>query len=128
MHNYPVHTLKSAPEASKQSLETLQSAFGFIPNIGGAMSTSPVLINSLLAVFGNVHGGSFPEPQIQTILLTNAVTNASTQAKFNFRSASGQKLTVLGWVSYKPTPFHIHSLSGAAKCEKPTVTDECCAA
>jgi alkylhydroperoxidase family enzyme len=78
MHNYPVHTLKSAPEASKQSLEALQSAFGFIPNIGGAMSTSPVLINSLLAVFGNVHGGSFPEPQIQTILLTNAVTNAST--------------------------------------------------
>jgi alkylhydroperoxidase family enzyme len=42
------------------------------------MSTSPVLINSLVPVFGNVHGGSFSEPQIQTVLLTNAVTNAST--------------------------------------------------
>jgi hypothetical protein len=78
MANYPVHTFKSAPEASKQSLEALQSAFGFIPNIAAAMSTSPVLINSLVPVFGNVHGGSFSEPQIQTVLLTNAVTNAST--------------------------------------------------
>jgi len=78
MSNYPVHTLKSAPEASKKSLETLQSAFGFIPNIAAVMSTSPVLINSLVPVFGNVHGGSFSEPEIQTVLLTNAVTNAST--------------------------------------------------
>jgi alkylhydroperoxidase family enzyme len=77
MSNYPVHTLKSAPEASKQSLEALQSAFGFLPNIAAAMSTSPVLINTLVPVFGQVHGGSFSEPQIQTVLLTNAVTNAS---------------------------------------------------
>jgi alkylhydroperoxidase family enzyme len=78
MIKYTVHTLKSAPEASKKSLEALQSAFGFIPNIAAAMSASPVLIDSLVPVFGNVHGGSFSEPQIQTVLLTNAVTNAST--------------------------------------------------
>src|SRR5262249_32675678 len=35
---------------------------------------------SLVGLFGNVHGGSFSEPQIQTVLLTNAVTNASTWA------------------------------------------------
>jgi alkylhydroperoxidase family enzyme len=55
-------------------------AFGFIPNIAGAMSTSPVLINCLAALFQNVHGGSFTEPQIQIVLLTNAVTNASEWA------------------------------------------------
>ena len=32
------------------------------------------------SLFGNVHGGSFSEPQIQTLLLTNAVTNGSTWA------------------------------------------------
>jgi alkylhydroperoxidase family enzyme len=80
MTNFPVHTLDSAPERSKPALQQLQSAFGMIPNLIGAMSTSPVLINSLVGLFGNVHGGSFTEPQIQTVLLTDAVTNASTWA------------------------------------------------
>lgn len=80
MSAFPVHSIESAPEKSRSSLEALQSAFGFIPNIAGAMSTSPVLINSLVGLFGNVHGGSFSEPQIQTLLLTNAVTNGATWA------------------------------------------------
>jgi alkylhydroperoxidase family enzyme len=80
MTNFPVHTIKSAPEGSKRALQDLQSAFGILPNIAGAIATSPVLINSLVGLFGNVHGGSFTEPQIQTVLLTDAVTNASTWA------------------------------------------------
>ena len=80
MTNFPVHTLESAPERSKPALQQLQSAFGMIPNIAGAMATSPVLINSLVGLFGNVHGGSFTEPQIQTVLLTDAVVNACTWA------------------------------------------------
>lgn len=80
MTNFPVHTLESAPERSKPALQQLQSAFGMIPNIAGAMATSPVLINSLVGLFGNVHGGSFTEPQIQTVLLTDAVVNASPWA------------------------------------------------
>jgi len=72
---FPIHTIESAPPQSKPSLEALQSAFGIIPNIAGAMATSPVLIDSLAALFGKVHGGSFSEQQIQIVLLTNAVTN-----------------------------------------------------
>jgi alkylhydroperoxidase family enzyme len=80
MTSFPVHTLESAPERSKPALQQLQSAFGMIPNIAGVIATSPVLINSLVGLFGNVHGGSFSEPQIQTVLLTDAVVNASTWA------------------------------------------------
>ena len=80
MTHFPVHTLDSAPEHSRQALQSLQAAFGMIPNIAGAMATSPVLINSLVGIFGNVHGGSFTEPQIQTVLLTDAVVNACTWA------------------------------------------------
>lgn len=75
MTDFPIHTLKTAPEASRAALLSLESAFGFIPNIAAVMSTSPVLINCLAAVFGNVHGGRFSEQQIQILLLTNAVTN-----------------------------------------------------
>ncbi|WP_413987712.1 carboxymuconolactone decarboxylase family protein [Labrys okinawensis] len=80
MTTFPVHTMESAPERSKPALQQLQSAFGMIPNIAGAISTSPILINSLVGLFGNVHGGSFTEAQVQIVLLTDAVTNASAWA------------------------------------------------
>ena len=62
---------------SKPGLQTLQAAFGFIPNIAASMASSAVLIDSLVGLFKHVHGGSFSEQQIQTVLLTNAVTNRS---------------------------------------------------
>jgi AhpD family alkylhydroperoxidase len=80
MEQFPVYTIDTAPEASKPALQDLRAAFGIIPNIAGAMATSPVLINSLLGLFGRVHSGSFTEAQIQTLLLTNAVTNACAWA------------------------------------------------
>src|ERR1700744_209897 len=80
MTHFPVHTMESAPERSKPALQQLQAAFGVIPNIAGAMATSPVLINSLVGLFGNVHGGSFTEAEVQIVLLTDAVTNACNWA------------------------------------------------
>jgi hypothetical protein len=74
MTDFPVYTMESAPERSRPALQQLQSAFGMIPNLVGAMATSPVLINSLVGLFGNVHGGSFTEAQVQIVLLTDAVT------------------------------------------------------
>ena len=93
MTNFPVHTLESAPERSKPALKQLQSAFGMIPNLIGAMSTSPVLTNSLVGLFGNVHGGSFTEAQVQIVLLTDAVTNAATWA-VAFHSALALKESI----------------------------------
>jgi hypothetical protein len=80
MTTFPVHTIESAPEHSKPALRQLQSAFGLIPNLVGKMATSPVLIDSLVGLFGKVHGGSFTEAQVQSVLLTDAVTNGSTWA------------------------------------------------
>ncbi len=77
MTDFPVYTLETAPEAAKPALAGLKAAFGFIPNIAGAMAGSPVLVSCLAAVFEKVHGGNFSEGQIQILLLTNAVTNAS---------------------------------------------------
>jgi AhpD family alkylhydroperoxidase len=80
MQTFPVYTIESAPEKSKPALRDLQQAFGMIPNVAGAMATSPVLISSLVGLFQKVHGGTFTETQIQTLLLTNAVTNGCTWA------------------------------------------------
>jgi alkylhydroperoxidase family enzyme len=80
MTQFPIHTIETAPSDSRASLEALQAAFGFVPNMAGAMANSPVLIGSLVGLFGKVHGGSFSEPEIQVLLLTNAVTNAAAWA------------------------------------------------
>ncbi len=94
MSSYPVLTLATAPEASRPSLEALQSAFGFIPSVAGTMAASPVLIGSLVGLFGQVHGGSFAEDQIQVLLLTNAVTNRAAWAvAFHSSLALQQGLT-----------------------------------
>jgi alkylhydroperoxidase family enzyme len=80
MPSYPVHTIESAPAQSKPVLQKLKQTFGLIPNIAGAMAASPVLINGFIGLFERVHASSLTEPQIQTLLLTNAVTNASEWA------------------------------------------------
>jgi alkylhydroperoxidase family enzyme len=80
MTTFPLHTIESAPERSRPALQQLQAAFGMIPNLIGKMATSPVLIDSLVGLFGKVHGGSFTEAQVQIVLLTDAVTNASAWA------------------------------------------------
>ncbi|PRY09494.1 carboxymuconolactone decarboxylase family protein [Paraburkholderia sp. BL25I1N1] len=80
MSTFQVHTIDSAPEQSKPILQQLHETFGFIPNIAGAMAESPVLIGAFINLFQKVHSGTFTEAQIQTLLLTNAVTNACTWA------------------------------------------------
>jgi alkylhydroperoxidase family enzyme len=80
MERFPVHTIESAPDASRSALRDVQQRFGMIPNLAGAMSTSPVLAQAFVGIFDKVHGGSFSEPQIQTVLLTDAVTNGSAWA------------------------------------------------
>jgi alkylhydroperoxidase family enzyme len=80
MTPYPLHTVDTAPDRAKQSLEGLRQAMGLIPNLAATMANSPPLLNSFVAAFGQFHGGSFTPGQRQVLLLTNAVTNGSTWA------------------------------------------------
>jgi hypothetical protein len=80
MEQFSVYTVDSAPDASRSSLREVQARFGTVPNLAGAMALSSVLIKTFVSVFDQVHGGSFTEQQIQTVLLTDAVTNKSTWA------------------------------------------------
>lgn len=80
MPTFHIHTIESAPEQSRPVLRQLEQNFGLIPNIAGAMAESPVLIGGFIGIFQKVHAGTFTEAQIQTLLLTNAVTNASSWA------------------------------------------------
>ena len=80
MSIFEVQTIDSAPEGSRAPLEKLQQAFGMVPNVAGVIANSPVLANIFVPLFAGVHNGTFTEAEIQTLLLTNAVTNACAWA------------------------------------------------
>jgi AhpD family alkylhydroperoxidase len=75
MHDYRIHTLASAPEASRPALERLKQSFGLIPNLAATMAESPTLISGFVGALGNFLGGTFTGGQRQVLLLTNAVAN-----------------------------------------------------
>jgi alkylhydroperoxidase family enzyme len=80
MNTYPIHTVDTAPDGSKQALLGLRQAFGMIPNLAATMANAPPLVNSFVAVFGQFGGGTFSGGERQILLLSNAVANASAWA------------------------------------------------
>jgi alkylhydroperoxidase family enzyme len=77
---FEVQTIETAPEGSKAPLEKLKQTFGMVPNVAGIIANSPVLANIFVPLFQGVHSGTLTEPEIQTLLLTNAVTNSCAWA------------------------------------------------
>jgi AhpD family alkylhydroperoxidase len=80
MSIFEAQTIDRAPEGSRAPLERLQEAFGMLPNVAGIIANSPVLANIFVPLFAGVHAGTFTEAEIQTLLLTNAVTNSCAWA------------------------------------------------
>jgi alkylhydroperoxidase family enzyme len=74
MHRLNLHTIETAPEKSRPTLQNFQHHLGFLPNAIATMAGSPVLLNAFAAVFSGFHGGSFDDRERQALLLTNAVT------------------------------------------------------
>ena len=74
MPTFTVHTIESAPEQSRPTLQALAQKFGFLPNVMATMAANPVLLNGFAGSFGSFHGGSLDECEKQALLLTNAVT------------------------------------------------------
>src|SRR5580698_4468039 len=91
MPTYQIHTIASAPEKSKPALEQLQQVFGVLPNIAAVIGNSPKLVNSLVGVFQQVHSSSLTEPEIQIVLLTDAVVNSSQYAVAFHTALAGQQ-------------------------------------
>jgi alkylhydroperoxidase family enzyme len=90
MHSYRIHTIESAPEASRKSLQGLQQYVGRVPNLAATMAESPTLVNGFVGALVNFSGGTFSNAQRQAILLTNAVVNRSAWA-VAFHSTAGLK-------------------------------------
>lgn len=71
-----IHTLDTAPEASKPALQKLLADVGMIPNLAAAMAESPTLIHAFVNLrhqFEN--GSSFSATEREVLSLVNAIEN-----------------------------------------------------
>ena len=76
MSLFSIHSVESAPEASKPLLTSAIQAYGFLPNLFAGMAESPALLEGYLALNAIFGKTSLSETERQIILMTsNRINN-----------------------------------------------------
>lgn len=70
MTDYKIHTVDSAPEASKALLGKVGEKYGFIPNLMGLLAESPATLEAYATLSGIFEKSDFSPVDQQVILLT----------------------------------------------------------
>ena len=72
---YQPHTVSSAPADSKSTLEAMQKAFGFIPNMFATIAESPAAVNGYVALENVLAKGTLSSAERQLLLTTISSEN-----------------------------------------------------
>ncbi|MFP3939936.1 MAG: carboxymuconolactone decarboxylase family protein [Thermoanaerobaculia bacterium] len=75
MSDFPIHTVDSAPEGSRETLEQAKQTFGMVPNLLGVLANAPAAAQAYTQVAGILEESSFSPEELQTILLAVSVEN-----------------------------------------------------
>jgi len=75
MSEFPIHTIESAPPASRPSLQRLQQEIGFVPNLAATMADSPALLDGFTSVRNILGSSAFTRLERETISLAVSVAN-----------------------------------------------------
>ncbi len=70
MSQLPVHTIATAPAASREGLEGAQRAFGFVPNLLGVLAASPAALRAYLSASEAFSASTFTDVERQVVLLS----------------------------------------------------------
>jgi AhpD family alkylhydroperoxidase len=68
--DFTIHTIETAPEASKAALAHAKETFGLIPNLEGIFAEAPAMLQSSMALWDLFTTTSFSEIEQQVIYLT----------------------------------------------------------
>ena len=70
MSNFKIHDLETAPEESKQLLEGSQKAYGYIPNLHGALAEAPQLLDAYQKIHKLFTESSFDNDELTVVWQT----------------------------------------------------------
>lgn len=76
MKTFKIHTIESAPEASKAELEGSKKAFGSIPNLHGVLAESPGLLTAYKSIHNLFANSSLNNEEITVVWQTINVEHA----------------------------------------------------
>ncbi len=69
MSDFEIYTETTAPEASQETLKTIKSAFGFIPNAMAMLAESNPALSSYLMLDAQVQQTSLTPAEVQVLIL-----------------------------------------------------------
>lgn len=75
MTDFTVHTVDSAPEASRETLQQVAKSYGFLPNLIGIMAEAPALAQAYVSVAGAFASSSFSPTEQQIVLIAASRVN-----------------------------------------------------
>ena len=75
MTAFPIHTIDTAPQESRETLRHVKESLGMIPNLAAAMAEAPTLLRSFFTVRDSYAQGTMSPVDIQVLSLTNAFEN-----------------------------------------------------
>jgi len=75
MADLTIHSLDTAPDASKPSLEAAQKKYGFIPNLIGELANSPTAVEAYLTLAGIYAKSTLTPGEQQVVMLTSSFEN-----------------------------------------------------
>lgn len=73
---FTIHTLKTAPDNSKEALAHAKETFGFIPNLEGILAEAPALLQGSMMLWDLFETTSFTAIERQVIYLTANYENS----------------------------------------------------
>lgn len=77
MSKFTLHTPEAAPESSRPMLATLNTAFGFVPNLYATLAESPAALKGVLAMGKAFEECSLSPTEQQIVALVTSVSNKS---------------------------------------------------
>jgi uncharacterized peroxidase-related enzyme len=94
---FTVHTLQSAPEASRAALEQVEARMGFIPNLAATIAESPTAIQSLGAMQAALRQSKLSQVEREVVGLTVSWENSGAYAMaahstFAQRAGAGEEV------------------------------------
>ncbi|MDX1516564.1 MAG: carboxymuconolactone decarboxylase family protein [Woeseiaceae bacterium] len=75
MTDFNTYTLENAPDKARDVLETVNKAYGFVPNMLGTMAEAPTLVEAYLAAGKALAKSSLSDVEQQVVFLTISRAN-----------------------------------------------------
>jgi len=75
MSNFTIHTIDSAPAASRDLLASAKARFGFVPNVLGELSAAPAALTAYMTLSDLLSQTSLSPLAHQLVLISTSMAN-----------------------------------------------------